>query len=103
MGRISCTVTNCFYNARNGCTAAEIKVDGEKAFESRSTCCDTFVEQKPGVRSSVGEPRQNSSIKCIAEHCVYNKHEECKAPDILINGKNAQNTQETCCSTFKVD
>ncbi|WP_326911127.1 DUF1540 domain-containing protein [Sedimentibacter sp. MB31-C6] len=101
MARISCTVTNCFYNERQGCTAPTLKVDGKKAFESRSTCCDTFVEQKPGIKSSVGDPYKNMEIKCGAVKCEYNKDEKCEATNVLVNGKNAKVPEETCCSTFK--
>ena len=101
MAEIKCTVTNCYYNKRLGCTAPAITVDGESAEESRSTCCDTFIEQKSGMRSSVSEPKSNTDIKCTAVKCVYNDSEICEATDILINGKNATVPEETCCSTFK--
>lgn len=101
MANIVCTVSNCYYNKREGCTAPSIEVDGEKADESRFTCCDTFIEQKPGVRSSVHEPKSDSYIKCMAVKCVYNEHEQCDASRIVVNGKNAGHPEETCCSTFK--
>ncbi|MDD2494262.1 MAG: DUF1540 domain-containing protein [Tissierellia bacterium] len=101
MAEISCTVTNCYYNKRNGCTSPVIKVDGKKASESRNTSCNTFVEQKPGIMSSTAEPQNNSSVECEATKCVYNKNATCKASDILVNGKNAQRHEETCCSTFR--
>ena len=101
MSKISCTVTNCYYNNRLGCSASAVTVDGKSADESRRTCCDTFIEQKPGVRSSVSEPRSDTEIKCEAVKCVFNKSETCQATNIVVNGKNAQATEETCCSTFK--
>jgi hypothetical protein len=101
MAHIRCTVTNCYYNERAGCTAPALNVDGRKAFESRSTCCDTFIEQKPGIKSSVGDPYKDMEVKCSAVQCVYNKREKCDATDILVNGKNAEFPEETCCSTFK--
>lgn len=101
MATIVCTVTNCYYNKREGCTAPNLEVDGEKADESRFTCCDTFIEQKPGVRSSVHEPRSNTDIKCMAVNCVYNDNRHCEASRIVVNGKNADHSEETCCSTFK--
>ena len=101
MSTISCTVTNCYYNKSNGCTAQEIKVEGEKAFESRNTCCDTFIEQKPGVMSSQEAPKKNATVLCSACHCVHNEDKKCVATDILVNGKNACCCQETCCSTFR--
>ncbi len=101
MAEISCTVTNCYFNKTNGCTAPAIKVDGKKAFESRSTCCNTFVVQRPGVMSSKSDPQSESEVGCDAVKCVYNKNERCSASDILVNGKNAESHEETCCSTFR--
>jgi len=101
MAKIICTVTNCYYNNRLGCSAPAITVDGNSADESRKTCCETFIEQKPGVRSSVSEPKSNTDIKCEAVKCVFNKSGICQSADIVVNGKNAQVSEETCCSTFK--
>lgn len=43
-----------------------------------------------------------SEIGCDAEHCVYNEDGEiCFADHIKVDGKRAQCTGETCCSTFK--
>jgi hypothetical protein len=103
MAEIRCSVSNCFYNDRNGCTAPSINVDGKRAFESRTTSCDTFVEQKPGIKSNVGDPFRNMEVKCSAEKCQYNKGQTCMASTIVVNGKNAKFTTETCCSTFKGD
>lgn len=100
MAHIVCTVSNCYYNKREGCTAPSLNVDGEQADESRFTCCDTFIEQKPGVRSSLSEPKSNTQISCKATHCVYNEHEKCEAERVVVNGKNADHPEETCCSTF---
>lgn len=101
MAEIKCTVTNCYYNKRLGCTAPTITVDGRNADESRLTSCDTFIEQKPGVRSSVSEPKSDTDIECMAVKCVYNESERCEATDIIVNGKNASVPEETSCSTFK--
>lgn len=102
MAEIKCTVTNCYFNKRLGCTAPALSVDGKKAYESRSTSCDTFIEQKPGVKSSVNEPLSNTEIKCMAVKCIYNESEHCEAKDIIVNGKNAGVPEETCCSTFSM-
>ncbi len=100
MAQIVCTVSNCYFNKREGCTAPTLDVDGEQANESRFTSCDTFIEQKPGVRSSLSEPKSNTSINCKAVQCVYNGNEKCEATRVVVNGKNAENPEETCCSTF---
>ena len=101
MAHISCTVTNCYYNKGQGCTASTVSVDGKMAEKSRSTSCSTFIEQKPGVKSSLSEPRSSTEIRCDAVKCVYNKSNLCNANNILVDGKNAQVVEETCCSTFK--
>lgn len=101
MAQINCTVTNCYFNNRQGCTAPSIEVDGKKAEKSRLTSCNTFIEQKPGIRSSVSEPKSDTDIKCEAVKCIYNKSEHCNASDILVNGRNASVPEETCCSTFR--
>lgn len=101
MSDVKCTVTNCYYNKRTGCTAPTITVDGRNAVESRSTKCDTFIEQKPGMQSSVSQPNSDMDVRCTAMKCVYNDLERCEATDILINGKNAKVPEETCCSTFR--
>lgn len=101
MANIVCTVTNCYYNKREGCTAPSLKVDGENAGESRFTSCETFIEQKPGIRSSVSDPKSNTPIECMAVKCQYNENKKCEASRIVINGKNAEHSEETCCSTFK--
>jgi hypothetical protein len=101
MAEIKCTVTNCYFNKKLGCTASYLTVNGRNADESRSTSCHTFIEQKPGLRSSVDEPRGNTDILCAAVKCVYNESERCQADDIIVNGKNASVPEETCCSTFK--
>ena len=101
MANIVCTVSNCYFNKREGCTAPSLEVDGKRAEESRFTCCETFIEQKPGVRSSVHEPKSNTDIYCSAVKCVYNDRERCDAQRIVVNGKNAQHSEETCCSTFR--
>ena len=103
MAEIKCTVTNCYFNKRLGCTAATIAVEGKRADESRSTNCDTFIEQKPGVQSSVKEPQGDTYISCEAVKCVYNNSQKCEASDIIVNGKNAVVPAETCCSTFKTE
>ena len=66
MAEIKCTVTNCYFNKSLGCTASTLSVDGRHADESRSTSCHTFIEQKPGLRSSLDEPKSNTDI--LGEH-----------------------------------
>ncbi|MEL7649633.1 MAG: DUF1540 domain-containing protein [Sedimentibacter sp.] len=101
MAHIDCTVTNCYYNKNHGCSASSIEVDGRSAERSRLTSCGTFIEQRPGIRSSVSEPKSDTYIKCDAVKCIYNRSERCNAEGILVNGHNAEVPEETCCNTFK--
>ncbi|NLA13825.1 MAG: DUF1540 domain-containing protein [Tissierellia bacterium] len=101
MAEIKCTVTNCYFNKKLGCTAPALSVNGRNADESRSTSCHTFIEQKPGLRSSVEEPKSDTDILCAATKCIYNESERCEANSIIVNGKNASVPEETYCSTFR--
>lgn len=40
-------------------------------------------------------------LSCTARTCVYNKDEYCSKGDIVVDGKNATVSDETCCSSFK--
>lgn len=43
-----------------------------------------------------------SSIGCDAENCAFNEGGcTCKAEHIKVDGRCAECTGETCCSTFK--
>ena len=42
-------------------------------------------------------------VKCSVENCHYNKQHLCFADSLEVNashGKNAQNSEGTCCTTF---
>lgn len=42
------------------------------------------------------------SVGCDAENCAYNEDGcTCCAEHIKVDGKKAQRTGETCCSTFE--
>lgn len=40
-------------------------------------------------------------LKCSVKTCAYNKSDCCCKGDIMVGGKHAQNTDETCCDSFK--
>ena len=43
-----------------------------------------------------------TAIGCDAENCTYNERGVgCSAEHIVVDGKTARSTGETCCSTFK--
>ena len=41
-----------------------------------------------------------SELKCMAENCTYNKEKLCSKGDIMVGGKHATSTQDTCCESF---
>lgn len=40
-------------------------------------------------------------LDCTVTGCVYNADRCCCKGDILVEGKNAERTEETCCGSFK--
>ena len=41
-----------------------------------------------------------AELKCMAEKCTYNKERLCSKGDIMVGGKHATNTDDTCCESF---
>ncbi len=50
----------------------------------------------------MNETKKQATIGCDAENCLYNEQgRSCTAGHIKVDGKRAQCTGETSCSTFK--
>ena len=43
-----------------------------------------------------------AELKCGAESCVYNKDRLCAKGDIMVGGKHADRSDDTCCESFMV-
>ncbi len=43
-----------------------------------------------------------AELRCAVESCTYNKGKRCCKGDIMVGGKNAHCTDETCCESFLV-
>ena len=41
-----------------------------------------------------------AELKCGAESCVYNKDRLCAKGDIMVGGKHADKSDDTCCESF---
>ncbi len=41
-----------------------------------------------------------AELKCGAENCIYNEEHYCCKGDIMVGGKHAHKTEETCCESF---
>ncbi|EET61918.1 hypothetical protein BRYFOR_06110 [Marvinbryantia formatexigens DSM 14469] len=42
-------------------------------------------------------------LSCSAVKCIYNEDNYCRKGDILVEGNQAQEACETCCSSFRED
>ena len=41
-----------------------------------------------------------AELKCGVENCTYNEEHYCCKGDIMVGGKHACNTEDTCCESF---
>ena len=41
-----------------------------------------------------------AELKCQVENCTYNKEKLCSKGDIMVGGKHACSTEDTCCESF---
>lgn len=107
MTRLKCNALNCASNKDNCCCQPGIKVQGMSAVQKDSTRCQSFVEKFSGEMSNAtcfSQPNIESDVKCTACNCVHNnKHGDCKAESIDIDGPCACETSGTKCNSFKCD
>lgn len=103
MVNLKCSACNCIHNQDHYCCRGNILVDGEPAKEATATCCSSFYSNKDGAsRNSYEAPDANIIVDCEAIHCIYNEGRMCCAEKIGISGANADNPDQTLCSTFKL-
>ena len=43
-----------------------------------------------------------AELKCTVESCTYNKEKLCSKGDIMVGGKHADKTDDTCCESFQL-
>ena len=41
-----------------------------------------------------------AQLDCTVDNCIYNKSECCCKGDIMVGGKHAKGTDDTCCESF---
>ena len=41
-----------------------------------------------------------AELKCAVQNCSYNANERCSKGDIMVGGKHASCSAETCCESF---
>ncbi len=102
MNDLACGVKTCAYNESNCCKREGIKVDGQMAENSASTCCSSFCEcGSPRVTSACEcEPKRVTNIICDAVKCRYNDDKNCTAKHVDVTGSHALIASETECATF---
>lgn len=42
-----------------------------------------------------------TKLECSVKNCIFNEEPYCCKGDIMVEGKNAKNTSETCCASFQ--
>ena len=42
-----------------------------------------------------------AELKCAVENCAYNEQRLCSKGDIMVGGKEACQSEETCCESFR--
>lgn len=101
MPNLSCDVRNCSYNKDEMCSLNYIKVDGDDATNVEDTCCTNFDSSEYAASNSEHHVQCKVDIKCSAAGCVYNKDEECTAPEIKMSGATtASCSHDTQCASF---
>lgn len=105
MPDLVCSVENCTYNKEHLCALNEIKVGGEQATNSESTCCDSFRDQRDSFSNceNCGCGTKRTDVECEAENCVFNEECKCHADSIDVCGCGATKARATECSTFRCE
>ena len=105
MTRLVCSVENCAYNKEHLCSLDEIKVDGEHATDSHSTCCASFRNSSESYSNCVDCEcaKTETEIECHAHNCTYNADCKCHADSIDVCGCGSDTARGTACSTFRCE
>lgn len=104
MSKINCSVTNCSHNNETTCYANVINVGGKNAFDSRDTCCGSFLDSASygHLTSNVNQGGSECiAITCNVSTCTYNTNSVCLADSIQVGGERVNLYTETSCTTFK--
>lgn len=100
MPALKCTVTDCQHNSQECCCLGHIDVGGQKAKESRSTCCESFDNKCQCPTDVCEQPKGDASIHCDATNCTYNESCQCHADSVQVEGCDCTTCRETACATF---
>ncbi|WP_436513704.1 DUF1540 domain-containing protein [Clostridium thermobutyricum] len=116
MPTLGCSVQNCVNNEGGFCGANTIIVDGEEAYTSSQTQCETyrpetltnafkamtntnFTGEIAQIFSSREEILITPEVECTAKNCFYNANNRCEARNIMIV-ENRENEMKNQCETF---
>lgn len=104
MTKLTCYVTTCASNQNECCCRPQIQVQGRNACKCGETECQSFQKKGKGEMSNAvqyASANTDCTIKCTAEHCIYNSSGDCTASQITIDGNGAETRNETNCKTFR--
>lgn len=103
---LTCAATTCIYNKDKLCSKGDIQVTGEHATYSDATSCGSFVERGSSASNRAGDTGCGCStidVRCEACKCVFNEKKKCSADQITIEGRNACESSETECGSFRCE
>lgn len=100
---LTCAATTCIYNKDKLCSKGDIQVTGKEATYPDATSCGSFVERGSSASNAIDSGCGCSTIdvRCAACKCIFNKDEKCSADEIEIEGRNACESNETECGSFR--
>ncbi|HKM21449.1 MAG TPA: DUF1540 domain-containing protein [Lachnospiraceae bacterium] len=108
MAKLECGVNSCHYNESNACCRGAINVYGRDAMTMCDTCCGSYEPKNKDHDTNsftsgceCTHPKDALEISCEATKCVYNDDCRCDAPKVGIAGREARDSEETECSTFR--
>lgn len=103
---IDCSVYDCKFNLDGRCATGDVHIGGESAKTVDGTCCETFMESN-GITDDVSTPAYDgTSIRCDAEHCLFNDHKKCDLSAIEVQTCHCSNNEctcsaNTCCDSYQ--
>lgn len=104
MQKIKCDVTNCSHNNSGVCYADRVNIGGDGASSGETTCCGSFLDERlySKLTNCAGcSKKDNVSLVCKAEECIYNKNQLCSLEEIQVSGGQVNIYSETYCASFE--
>lgn len=106
MGNVKCNANTCVYNKHHSCFKRHINIVGVRAIKDEHTECINFTLGNSDIyaneMAAFEESKAETKISCTATKCEYFKKYICVKDKIMVSGKKATYTEDTCCESFKL-